>query len=92
VQDREWSIEELPIPVEGIHIPLPEQYFHALTNRTFGTQYIDGQTANGVSIVYFPGTSIMGDDGYLEAGEIVYGMDNTGAFVPANCDIRLKGY
>lgn len=91
VEDREWSLENVDVPTNGTYAEIPEGYFRAITNVTFGMQYRDGLTA--VSVCRVPENNPPVDkNGYLTRGPMIraYTADNLPG--TASVDIRMKGY
>lgn len=90
VEDREHRVEDLAVPVEGVHLPVPEGYFRAVKSVTFGLQYLEGQ--KGLNVVRYPGTEIVGEDGFLTEGPLVRGLDSNLQATAVNIDALIKGY
>ncbi|WP_304021697.1 TipJ family phage tail tip protein [Desulfovibrio piger] len=91
MKDREWSLEDVDVPTDGTYAEIPEGYFRAITNVTFGMQYRDGLTA--VSVCRVPENNPPVDkNGYLTRGPMIraYTADNLPG--TASVDIRMKGY
>lgn len=91
VPDKEWTLSDVEIPVEGIYVDIPEKYFRAITNVTFGMQYREGLTATSVRRI-FEQQAPIDEDGFLIRGPLVKGYDPENKPAIANVDIRMKGY
>ena len=90
VPDIEWAVEDIEIAADGTAVPIPSNYFRAITNVVATLQYSQGDT--GVTVVYIPGSTVVGQNGYLEAGPILRVLDAARAPTTGNVDVRLKGY
>lgn len=90
VPDIDWAVEDLAIPVAGVHVPIPARYFRAITNLVATLQYNENDT--GVTVVRMPGSLPVDDDGFLTVGPVVRVLDTQLQAVSGNADIRLKGY
>lgn len=90
VEDKEYSVGDVVIPPEGMHIPLPPRTFRAVTVITFGLQAMAGLTAS--SVFYLPGTALEGEDGYLTHSPRIIARDVTQQPASASVDVRMKGY
>ena len=90
VPDREWAVEDLEISEAGTHVPLPQQYFRAVTNVVATLQYRDGDT--GMTTARIPGSEIRGSDGFLTEGPVMLVLDANRNRTGGSADIRIKGY
>lgn len=91
VEDKEWSLEDVEVPLTGVYASIPEGYFRAITNVTFGMQYRDDLTA--VVVRRVPENNPPVDDsGYLVRGPMIRAYTATNQPGTASVDIRMKGY
>lgn len=92
VPDKEMPpIEDINISADGsTRIPIPANYFRAITNVQITLQYRDGQDAT--TAMYVPGSEEIGDNGYLELGPYIVALDSNRQGTFGNGDVRVKGY
>lgn len=91
VPDKEWVLSDIEVPVEGVYVEIPEKFFRAVTNVTFGMQYREDLNATTIQRIkeQNPPTD---DEGYLVRGPLIKGFDAEYNPARANVDIRMKGY
>ena len=90
VPDLEWAVEDLEIPSGGTHVPIPTDYFRAVTNVVATLQYRQGDT--GVTATRVPASEVVGDNGFLSQGPVLLVLDAVRQATAASVDVRLKGY
>ena len=92
VPDKEMpSIEDMDIAEDGTtRIPIPKNYFRAITNVQITLQYRTGQSVT--TAMYVPGSEEMGENGYLELGPHIVALNSSRQATSGNCDVRVKGY
>lgn len=92
VPDKEMPpIEDINISADGsTRIPIPANYFRAITNVQITLQYREGQDAT--TAMYVPGSEEIGDNGYLELGPYIVALDSNRQGTFGNGDVRVKGY
>lgn len=92
VPDKEMpSIEDMDIAEDGTtRIPIPKDYFRAITNVQITLQYRTGQSVT--TAMYVPGSEEMGENGYLELGPHIVALNSSRQATSGNCDVRVKGY
>lgn len=90
VPDLEWAVEDMEVSIDGTAVPIPQNYFRAITNVIATLQYREGDI--GVTATYIPSSAVLGGGGFLLTGPILRVLDASRNATVGNLDVRLKGY